>query len=132
MTYQLDDEPAVEVVVRAEYARGANERIRLRHRRREVQILKTVRAEVWPPPEMAEIGARPSHAWFAGYLQGIDEFRRPEWAREPLIAFAVLVEFGGSGGRVTGPLGKQVAQELLDVFGPDLDVDSQEVARIFP
>jgi hypothetical protein len=36
----------------------------------------------------------------------------------------VLVEFGGSGGRTSGVLAKEIAAELLSVFGPDLDVDA--------
>jgi hypothetical protein len=73
-----------------------------------------------------------SHAWFGGYLQEIDGGGRPMWSKEPRIAFAVLVEFGGSGGRTSGPLARQVALELLDVFGPLLDLDADSVARATP
>jgi hypothetical protein len=34
------------------------------------------------------------------------------------------VEFGGSGGRTSGPLAKEIAAVLLDALGPDLDVHS--------
>ncbi len=36
---------------------------------------------------------------------------------------SVLIEFGGSGGRTSGPLGRDVAATLLSVLGPDLDPD---------
>ena len=42
------------------------------------------------------------HAWFVGYAP----------ANSPQVAFAVIIENGGSGGRVTGP----VVRELLDSY----------------
>lgn len=80
-------------------------------------------ASRWPviPPDSGE---RHSHAWFGGFLQALDAARLPDWSKVPRVAFAVLVEFGGSGGRTSGPLAKRVAAELLDVLGPDLDADS--------
>ncbi len=78
-------------------------------------------AERWPrdPPEE---GGNHAHAWFAGYLQSLDVKGLPDWSKTPRVAFAALVEFGGSGGRTSGPLAKDVAAVLLDVLGSDLDV----------
>jgi cell division protein FtsI/penicillin-binding protein 2 len=44
-----------------------------------------------------------SHAWFIGFAP----------ANKPQIAFSVLVEYGGSGGRVAGA----VARDLLEAAG---------------
>lgn len=60
----------------------------------------------------AEIGGgRPDHAWFAGYVP----------ANRPRIAFAVVLEQAGSGGRVAGPVAKKFVQALLNqgVIRPD-------------
>jgi cell division protein FtsI/penicillin-binding protein 2 len=57
----------------------------------------------------------PTHAWFIGYVQ-----RRRAGARAgdpgpggPLFALAVLVEYGGSGGAVAGPLAREIARGAL-------------------
>ena len=76
----------------------------------------------WPPERSKETDD--AHAWFAGYLQALDDAGHPDWSSAPRIAFAVLVEFGGSGGRTAGPIAKAVAATLLEVFGPDLDVEA--------
>jgi cell division protein FtsI/penicillin-binding protein 2 len=73
------------------------------------------------PPDPAPGGDRYSHAWFAGFLQEHDGTGRPVWSVNPRIAFAVLVEFGGSGSRTSGAIAKQIAADLLEVFGPDLE-----------
>ncbi len=53
----------------------------------------------------AEIGGgRPDHAWFAGYVP----------ADRPRIAFVVVLEQAGSGGKVAGPVAKKFVQALLD------------------
>jgi len=44
------------------------------------------------------------HAWFVGFV-GEDE---------PEYAFAVVVEHGGSGGRVAGPIANQIVHALMD------------------
>lgn len=79
-------------------------------------------ADRWPrsPPPQDE---QYSHAWLGGFLQSLDASGQPDWTREPRIAFAALVEFGGSGGRTTGPLGKRIAQALIEELGPDLNPD---------
>jgi len=54
----------------------------------------------------AEVGGgRPDHAWFAGYVP----------ADRPRIAFTVVLEHGGSGGKVAGPVAREFVKSLLDV-----------------
>ena len=47
------------------------------------------------------------HAWFVG-LVGPDDTKRP------MFALAVIVEYGGSGGRVAGPIANQIIHALQD------------------
>ncbi len=79
----------------------------------------------WPPNPSAD-GSTHSHAWFAGFLQKADENDQPIWSEPPRVAFAVMVEFGGSGGHVSAPIGRQVALTLIDLLGPQLDLDAPE------
>lgn len=59
--------------------------------------------ETWPPrnPDGKDY---PTHAWFTGFAP----------YREPQIALAVVVEYGGGGGRTAGPLGREIFKTLLD------------------
>lgn len=50
-------------------------------------------------------GNREDHAWFAGYVP----------ADAPRFAFVVVLEHGGSGGRIAGPVAKSVVENLLDL-----------------
>lgn len=111
-----------ETVVRAGSRREAVERFTQDHAR--VTILPSdVTVETrWPKGAPAD-GDQFAHAWFAGFLQAIDAAGHPVWSKPPKVAFAALVEFGGSGGRTSGPLAKQIAAVLLDVLGPDLEPD---------
>lgn len=79
-------------------------------------------ASKWPttPPSS---GDHHSHAWFGGFLQPIDGDGQPDWSAEPRIAFAALVEFGGSGGRTSGPLAKRIAAAVIDRYGDDLHIE---------
>lgn len=53
----------------------------------------------------AEVGGnRPDHAWFAGYAP----------ADHPRVAFAVVIEHGGSGSKVAGPIARDYVKALLD------------------
>jgi penicillin-binding protein 2 len=53
----------------------------------------------------AEVGGgRPDHAWFAGYVP----------ADQPRVAFVVVLEHGGSGGKAAGPVARAFVQKLLD------------------
>lgn len=51
----------------------------------------------------AETGGAGDHAWFAGFVP----------AQNPRIAFAVVLEHGGSGGAKAGPLARQFVEALL-------------------
>lgn len=51
----------------------------------------------------AEVGGGNDHAWFAGFAP----------AESPQVAFVVMVEHGGSGGRAAGPIAKELVQQLL-------------------
>lgn len=54
----------------------------------------------------AEAGAgRRDHAWFAGYVP----------ADRPQIAFTVVLEHAGSGGRAAGPAARELVQSLLEL-----------------
>lgn len=54
----------------------------------------------------------PSHAWFIGYTQpaGTPRGAAPQ---EDVYAVAVIIEYGGSGGRVAGPVARDIAQAVL-------------------
>ena len=47
----------------------------------------------------------------------------------PRIAFVVMIEFGESGGRAAGPAAQEVAAKILELLGPDLNVDAPEWSR---
>lgn len=70
-----------------------------------------------------------SHAWVGGFLQPCESNGQPDWSAEPPVAFAVLVEFGGSGGRIAGPLARRVAEDLLAMYGPELDFHPRPSGR---
>ncbi len=57
----------------------------------------------WPTPD-PDSGKIPTHAWFAGFAPH----------DKPKIALAVLVEYGGGGGKTAGPVGKAVFKMLFD------------------
>jgi cell division protein FtsI/penicillin-binding protein 2 len=79
----------------------------------------------WPPVADAEQRARErfSHAWFGGFLQPRARDGGPDWGAPAAYAFAVLVEYGGSGGRVSGPIARGVADAIIEVLGPGLEGD---------
>lgn len=53
----------------------------------------------------AEVGpGKADHAWFAGYVP----------ADRPRIAFAVVLEHGGSGGKAAGPVARELVRTLLE------------------
>ncbi|MCH8854417.1 MAG: hypothetical protein IID41_17455, partial [Planctomycetes bacterium] len=45
----------------------------------------------------------------------------PDWDAPSPIAIAVLLEFGGSGGRNSGPLCRDVAQRIISDFPQYVD-----------
>ena len=85
----------------------------------------------WPPRRPPE-GDRYAHAWFGGFLQELAADGSANWSVEPRIAMAVLVEFGGSGGRTSGPLAKRVAAAVVEAFGPELDTGCETSSRALP
>jgi len=68
---------------------------------------KTVRAKditVAGKTGTAQVGpGKPDHAWFAGYAP----------ADKPRIAFAVVLEHAGSGGKAAGPVARQLVEAFL-------------------
>ena len=61
------------------------------------------------PPYKLRIDSKPikklDHSWFLVMASSIDEAK-------PTVVVAVLVEHGGSGGRVAGPIANQVLHAL--------------------
>ncbi|MFH1748126.1 MAG: penicillin-binding transpeptidase domain-containing protein [Planctomycetota bacterium] len=66
--------------------------------------------ERYPALEASE--PLPSHAWFMGYTQtaGTPRGTAPHGRN---YAIAVVIEYGGSGGRVAGPVAKEIIEWLL-------------------
>ena len=58
------------------------------------------------------------HAWFAGYAP----------AKNPQVAFAVVVEHGGSGGSVAGPIARQLLDKYLLSGGRWQPPEVEEIA----
>jgi len=63
------------------------------------------------PPRDGE-GDLPSHAWFIAYTQS-QETPRGAPPRGPSYAISVIIEYGGSGGKVAGPVAKAIAEMLV-------------------
>lgn len=63
--------------------------------------------EYFPPPEAG--GGGPAHAWFLAYTQpcGTPRGASPRGAS---YAISVIIEYGGSGGRVAGPVAREIAR----------------------
>ncbi len=87
-----------------------------------------VKHEAWPPDEDRKY----AHAWFGGFLQPVDVDGQPMMHIKPRIAFVILVEFGGSGGRAAGPFAKQLVPLLMDTLGPALNPDGHPVPEVEP
>jgi len=102
----------------------AEGRLRRRHPHATFDPDDVTVASRWPtlPPTSGEHHA---HAWFGGYLQPRKASGGADFSTEPRIAFAALVEFGGSGGRTSGPLAKRIASAVLEVFGENLEIPAQ-------
>ncbi len=122
--YQDGHGTQIETVVRAGSRQSAIDRFLLAHPAATFNPDDVLVASHWPvlPPPP---GQRHAHAWFGGFLQPLSTDGQPDWTVTPRFAFAALVEFGGSGGRVTGPLAKRIARTLVD-----FDRSTSEVARL--
>jgi len=60
-------------------------------------------ANRWPPAESGR-GKDRTHAWFAGFAPRED----------PRLALALVIEYGGSGGKVAAPVGRRIFELLMD------------------
>ncbi len=67
--------------------------------------------ERYPAPGVD--GELPAHAWFIGYTQpkGTPRGTAPN---DGAYAVAVIIEYGGSGGRVAGPVAKAIAEIVME------------------
>lgn len=84
--------------------------------------IKKDAAERWPPPA-PDKNEPATHAWFAGFAP----------YRNPKIAVAVIIEYGGGGGGTAGPVGRQIFQHLMETSQPDLSlIDSTAMASEGP
>lgn len=63
-------------------------------------------------PYLEEGEKVPAHAWFMGYTQPVST-PRGHLPSGRVYAISVIVEFGDSGGRVAGPVARQIAEYLL-------------------
>lgn len=85
---------------------------------------KDVTIDAYWPPKPDDPNENYAHAWFVGYLQPIAADGHPLLDKTPPIAFAVLVEFGSSGGHTTGPIARDIARIICDTLGDDLNPDA--------
>ncbi|MFQ5423704.1 MAG: penicillin-binding transpeptidase domain-containing protein [Phycisphaerae bacterium] len=99
-TFKPDTPGAATPSVSAPTVEAAREQLALPASAR---VLSRKVVEVWPPP-VADRSKYPTHAWFAGYAP----------RSNPRIALAIVVEYGGSGGRTAGPVSRAVFRLLLD------------------
>ena len=126
--YTTPDGDELIATVPANSRREALERFEAEYREMGVDREGIEATAYWPP--LPQGRHRPSradqqeHAWFVGYLQSVSDTGQPQHAVTPRIAFSVLVEFGGSGGRVAGPIAKRVAETIMNVLDPGLDPDT--------
>lgn len=60
------------------------------------------------------------HAWFVGYAP----------ADAPRVAVAVMVENGGSGGKVAGPIARQMVDEYMATYPPPPGVTADDIAEM--
>lgn len=67
------------------------------------EVVERKAVKRWPVVEEGR-GKMPTHAWFAGFAP----------REEPRIALALVIEYGGSGGKVAAPVGRRVFELLLD------------------
>lgn len=81
----------------------------------EFDVEKDVVVDGLFPPGAPQAGEKYAHAWFGGYLQPLDPSGRPDWVSPPPVAFVVLVEYGGSGGHVSGPIARDIAGIIAEL-----------------
>lgn len=126
VTFTVDE---VTVTERIAASRSAAARANVQAEHPEAQIEQVLVAEKWPPIQGTDVDEnRFSHAWFVGFIQPAKS-GRPEWRKPAHLAIAVLLEFGGSGGTVAGPLCRDVALRIVEQFPEYLDPGNDLVAR---
>jgi len=64
-------------------------------------------------PDLGPDEKLPAHAWFIGFTQA-RRTPRGSSARGKVYAISVIVEYGGSGGKVAGPVARDIARFLLE------------------
>ena len=80
--------------------------------------------EYFPPPDAGN--GRPSHAWFMSYTQPVGTPRGTAPSGRS-YAIGVIMEYGGSGGRVAGPVAREIARMVNG-----LEVDEEEEEGLVP
>ena len=121
--YEHPDGSVRSIVVPAKTHRGAVEDFRREHPEARFDPGADVAPWAWYPPKRLPEQDKYAHAWFGGYLQRVGPDGRSLYDRTPPVAFTVLVEFGGSGGHVSGPIAREAAQIICATLGPDLEAD---------
>lgn len=71
------------------------------------RVLSTVTPPVAGKTGTAEVEGEPSHSWFIGFT--------PLSTNRPKIAFAVVIEHGGYGGRAAAEVAGEIAQSLAEL-----------------
>ncbi|GIK16920.1 MAG: hypothetical protein BroJett003_18840 [Planctomycetota bacterium] len=120
--FRSSDEVPAEILVSAGSLSDARERMRVRHPEVDLNAGELSAVEFFPRGAAAH--GEHAHAWFIGFLQPRGAGEGPDWSRSSPVAFAVLLEFGGSGGRVSGPVAGEIARTVLEVLGPDLRTEA--------
>lgn len=64
-------------------------------------------------PQPGEDSKLPAHAWFMGFTQPAD-VRPGDAPRGRVYAISVIIEFGGSGGAIAGPVARRIAELVLN------------------
>ncbi|TWT45767.1 Stage V sporulation protein D [Phycisphaerae bacterium RAS1] len=64
-------------------------------------------------PAILEGEKLPAHAWFVGFTQA-KSTPRGQTPQGKVYGISVLIEFGGSGGKVAAPLAKRIAERLVE------------------
>ena len=59
----------------------------------------------------AQLGEGMPHAWFTGFAP----YDTPDGGATPRLAFAVLVEHGGYGGRIAAPIAREVMEAAKEL-----------------
>lgn len=122
VTYADQDELRTEIV-RARYLGEARTRFRQHHPDVAREAITACEPIEWWPPPAGTSGRPPSHAWFVGFLKPKDGSGLKPQAR---VAMAAVIEYGGGGSQVAGPVVADLARVLTDEFPQYLSEDFAE------